>query len=644
MRSSRVTPNTIGTPNEWNALHEDARGASRLLPHQMYGTIALPTNPTAGQIITFVINGTSIVLTCVATLSGAAAGSFLKGATAAATDANLFQLLQNPTITNTTQVAIGVNTSANVTFINYIAWSLAGTSIIASSYAFSLYTPDTSFSATTNITGGSYTANTMALYIEPGVVYVNGTEVYFTGGVTPTVTAPVSNPRIDVLTINSSGTLAWTTGTENASPVTPSYPANQIPICEIYNVVGETALYDQSNQHSGEGYISNDVRPFLSTGINLAAVANSIIPDADGTRNLGSPSFEWNNLYIKSGIFLNGSSINAQMLLATTAAEGVVAGAALATGYYQSDGGIKVDGSISAFAVTGSSGVYSQSITVGSNSNRVLFVAIRYRNNGATTPSSVQFNSVAITNIDGNVNSTNGGLWTGYLVAPTAGTFNITWTISGVGSDVAVLYVASLYNCVQTSQPDTHAFVSNISGAVVTTATVTPSIGAFLMTLTGSSSILGGGLAWENNGSQSGTGITLWYGDANKTFPSVPITAAASGVGAGIVTMVSIAPFTTPTLGAVVNASAANSSGTYADNFSGYRSLAFIGFAVASASAGASLNAVLAGVVSGLSGLTPSFQYLLANTGGTIATVAGSITRKVGIAISTTQLIVTNIW
>jgi hypothetical protein len=309
MRSSRVTPNTVGTPNEWNALHEDARGASRLLAHQMYGTLALPTNPTVGQIITFVINGTSIVLTCVATLSGAAAGSFLKGATAAATDANLFQLLLNPTITNSTQVAIGTNTSANVTFINYIAWSLSGTSIIASSNAFSLYTPDTSFSASTNITGGSYTANTLALFIEPGVVYVNGTEVYFTGGVTGTITAPVSHPRIDVLSIDNTGTLNWTTGTENASPTTPLYPANQIPICELYNVVGETALYDQSNQHTGQGYIYNDVRPFLSTGINLAAVPDSIIPSADGTYNLGGPSFEWNNIYAKTAVYVNGIPI-----------------------------------------------------------------------------------------------------------------------------------------------------------------------------------------------------------------------------------------------------------------------------------------------------------------------------------------------
>jgi hypothetical protein len=364
MRSSRVTPNTIATSNEWNALHEDARGASRLLPHQMYGTIALPTNPTAGQIITVVINGTSIVLTCVASLSGAPAGSFLKGATAAATDANFLQLLQNPTLTTSTQVAIGTNTSANVTLITFIAWSLSGTSIIASSNAFSLYTPDTSFSASTNVTGGSYSANTMSLYIEPGVVFVNGTRIYFTGGVTPTATAPSSQPRIDVLSMDNTGTLNWTTGTEASSPSVPAYPANQVPICELYNVVGETALYDQSNQQSGQGYIQNDVRPFLAYPIPLSAIPDNLVPDADGTRNLGAPSFEWNNLYVKSGIFLNGQSINAQLLLASIAGESIATGAAVCAGYYQSDGGVQID-FISGGTTTGSSGNYSQALTVG---------------------------------------------------------------------------------------------------------------------------------------------------------------------------------------------------------------------------------------------------------------------------------------
>src|SRR5277367_3868127 len=117
MRSARVTPNTVATPSDYNALINDSGGAAVLLAHQMYGTIALPTNPSNTQTLTLDINGTNVLI----------------GASAAATAANLIQLLLNPTISNTTQVAIGLNTSTNVTLVNYVNWSLSGTSIVPSS-------------------------------------------------------------------------------------------------------------------------------------------------------------------------------------------------------------------------------------------------------------------------------------------------------------------------------------------------------------------------------------------------------------------------------------------------------------------------------------------------------------------------------
>src|SRR5277367_4691466 len=148
----------------------------------------------------------------------------------------------------------------------------SATNIAASSYNSILYAPATSFSASTTATGGSYTANTLKLYVEPGVVYVNGTEIYFAGGSTSAVTAPSSHPRIDVLSMDNTGTLNWTTGAENVSPSAPTYPANQLPICELYNVVSETILNDNANQTSAQGYILNDVRPFLQNSVNLGAL------------------------------------------------------------------------------------------------------------------------------------------------------------------------------------------------------------------------------------------------------------------------------------------------------------------------------------------------------------------------------------
>ena len=43
--------------------------------------------------------------------------------------------------------------------------------------------------------------------------------------------------------------------------------------------------------------------------INFAAVPDSILPSADATYNLGSPSFEWNNIYAKTSIQITGVGV-----------------------------------------------------------------------------------------------------------------------------------------------------------------------------------------------------------------------------------------------------------------------------------------------------------------------------------------------
>jgi hypothetical protein len=305
MRSNNVSANTVAYPTDYNTLVQDAAGAGRLLAHQMLGYFTLSTNPGNGKTLTLDINGTNVVITFVSSI-GSTAGNVLIGASAAATCANLMGLLFNPTVSSATQVAIGVNTAANTTLINYLGHSLTGTTLVISSMNTLVSAPLTSFSGSTNATSDSYTASTLTLYVEPGVVYVNGTEIYFAGAVTSAVTAPSSHPRIDVLSMDNTGTLNWTTGSENVSPSAPTYPSNQIPICELYNVVGETALYDNANQQSGQGYVYNDVRPFLAYPIPLGAVPDSILPATNNTYNLGSASFQWNNIYAGTNIFVNG--------------------------------------------------------------------------------------------------------------------------------------------------------------------------------------------------------------------------------------------------------------------------------------------------------------------------------------------------
>ena len=261
MKSVRLPSGSTYFAHEHNALRSDAAASAWLHVHQQLGALALGTNPSNNQTVTLDINGTNVVCTAVTSI-GATAGNFLIGASAAATVSNLYNLLINPTVTTSTGVALS---SANAILVQYLGWDLpsGGTTITPFSLNTSTYAPLTSFSASTTVTSGSWTGQTMQLYVEPGSYYIGTTRVLYLGGSTPTITAPSSHPRIDLITADSSGTIALVTGTENASPVAPSYPANKLVLAEIYNVVGETALYDNDYQQSGQGYVYKSLPDYL---------------------------------------------------------------------------------------------------------------------------------------------------------------------------------------------------------------------------------------------------------------------------------------------------------------------------------------------------------------------------------------------
>jgi hypothetical protein len=259
MKSTRLPSGADLYAQEYNALRSDAVAAAFLHPHQQLGALALGTNLTNGQTLTLDINGSNVVLTGkTGTLVNP--GDFAIQSTATLTMAVIWNGLRNPTTTTSTFVALS---SANATLVQYLAYELpsGGTTITPYSLNNSTYSPLTSFSASfSGGSGNTWTAQTLQLYVQEGAFYIGSTRVIFLGGSTPTFTAPVANPRIDIVTIDSSGTLAITQGSENVSPSAPNYPANKAVLCEVYNVVGETALYDVDNQQTGQGYISNDVR------------------------------------------------------------------------------------------------------------------------------------------------------------------------------------------------------------------------------------------------------------------------------------------------------------------------------------------------------------------------------------------------
>lgn len=139
----------------------------------------------------------------------------------------------------------------------------------------------------------------MTVFVESGVFFIGGTKVTVAGGSTAAFTAPVSNPRIDLISVDSTGTIQVTAGTEAVSPSAPAYPPNQIVIAEVHHVVGETLIYDNDNQVAGQGYIV-DVRPFLQIPSNAQGVSQSYALNTTYTNTSNRPQLHFVTLVLSS--------------------------------------------------------------------------------------------------------------------------------------------------------------------------------------------------------------------------------------------------------------------------------------------------------------------------------------------------------
>lgn len=127
--------------------------------------------------------------------------------------------------------------------------------------------------------------------------------VNFSGGNSPTFTAPVANPRIDILVYDiAAAALEVRAGSENASPVAPALESGDIAIAKIYHKVGETSINNSSD--GTNGYILNlynlDVyRTDILKTSDIGTSANKIIqldenaklPAVDGSQLTNIPSY-----------------------------------------------------------------------------------------------------------------------------------------------------------------------------------------------------------------------------------------------------------------------------------------------------------------------------------------------------------------
>lgn len=126
----------------------------------------------------------------------------------------------------------------------------------------------------------------MTLRVEKFSMAVLGNIVNYTGGNTPTITAPVTNPRIDLIVYSTAtSAIAIRAGAEAASPSEPTPTYGDIVLASVYLRVGQTAIYDVDSG-SSRSYIKCWYTPnfygVISSSAGSADAGKTIVADSDG--------------------------------------------------------------------------------------------------------------------------------------------------------------------------------------------------------------------------------------------------------------------------------------------------------------------------------------------------------------------------
>jgi len=117
----------------------------------------------------------------------------------------------------------------------------------------------------------------MSVVVSSGTCVVNGTSVSKSSSTTVSIASSnPTNPRYDVIQINSSGTISAVTGTPSSSPLVPDISAGNIRLAIVYVPAGATSITNAN---------ITDARVILgNVGYNPGA-SISITYNADGTIN-----------------------------------------------------------------------------------------------------------------------------------------------------------------------------------------------------------------------------------------------------------------------------------------------------------------------------------------------------------------------
>ena len=294
---------------------------------------------------------------------------------------------------NTTESVFQVlnNNSTNIDASNIVAGSLTANEIAASTIT------GAKIAATTIAAGNIVSATITATQIAAATITgsnIAATTIAASNIVSNTITATqiaantITASQIAANTITASQIAANTITASQIAATTIT--ASQIAAGTITgNEIHASTITSGNISVSQLSAITADLGAITAGTITVVGGGNTVAITPGATNAIvsgptGSPSFiltSAGNLTATSAT-ISGTLIaqNQALLAQFTAGESITQGDAISFGYYQTDGGIKLDFASQFGPTTSGSGTWTQAVTVGNNSNRIIVVILS--NNG----------------------------------------------------------------------------------------------------------------------------------------------------------------------------------------------------------------------------------------------------------------------
>lgn len=430
-----------------------------------------------------------------------------------------------------------------------------------------------------------------------------------------TLTTPILNTGTDavgdVYVRNTGGTITKVAPTI-AGDVLTSTGVGSIPSFQT-----PTSVVNASTTVKGVVEIATVAEINAGTAVGATGAVLAVSPDNLILANLSNPSKLVNNNFI--------------------AGEPITAGQPVYGGVYQTGAAITYDNRADfRDSWSGTSTTITRSYTVTSSANRILIVAIGtdFSTGGPGTIASVNYAGNPMTLLQ-----SSGTCYLYYILNPTAGTNNITFTVTSGGGVNAGVVNTIAYS------------YFNISGIP------TSSLATLTTTVSGNWANYGNSLVLGfTAGSTSGTTVSCAACPNNQTqsqpnrlayFSGESAIADIAGMGSiisvftggnwssyDVVFTVGLLPLNPATTGYAKLTRTSNAA-----PFSSLRYLNYLGIASNTATLLSPVTIQTNGTATNLTGLTPNAVYFLNDTAGSIGLTAGANSKRIGIATTATTLL-----